>query len=96
MYFSPVDINENSLQSICSGRSCPGTSSEARVRGGAGCSAASTRQLAAVSALSLGCLLDGIVLAYSSPALPSLDKVRSTLELQTINLRTSCTIKEKA
>lgn len=34
----------------------------------------SIRQLAAVSALSLGCLLDGVVLAYSSPALPSLHK----------------------
>ena len=33
------------------------------------------RQLLAVSALSLGCFLDGIVLAYSSPALPSIDKV---------------------
>merc|ERR1719270_10941 len=32
------------------------------------------RQLLAVSALSLGCFLDGIVLAYSSPALPSIDK----------------------
>ena len=36
----------------------------------------SIRQLAAVSALSLGCLLDGVVLAYSSPALPSLHQVR--------------------
>ena len=34
------------------------------------------RQLGAVSALSLGCLLDGVVLAYSSPALPSLHQVR--------------------
>ena len=33
------------------------------------------RQLLAVSALSLGCFLDGIVLAYSSPALPSIEKV---------------------
>ena len=90
MYFSPVDINENSLRSVCSGRSCPGTSSGCvtRVRGGAGCSAACTRQLAAVSALSLGCLLDGIVLAYSSPALPSLDKVSSTPVLFLIELET--------
>jgi len=35
------------------------------------------RQLSAVSALSLGCLLDGIVLAYSSPALPSLENDQS-------------------
>ena len=30
------------------------------------------RQLAAVSGMSVGCLLDGIVIAYSSPAIPSL------------------------
>ena len=35
------------------------------------------RQLTAVSALSIGCVLDGVVLAYSSPALPSMEEVNT-------------------
>ena len=34
--------------------------------------AGNVKQLLAVSGMSVGCLLDGIVIAYSSPAIPSL------------------------
>ena len=34
--------------------------------------AGNVKQLLAVSGMSVGCVLDGIVIAYSSPAIPSL------------------------
>ena len=41
-------------------------------RPSSGAAGTNVKQLAAVSGMSVGCLLDGIVIAYSSPAIPSL------------------------
>jgi len=74
---SPVDYNENSVKNVCDAE-CDGISVTKdhglcpRIPSSA--VSPTLRQLVAVSALSLGCVLDGIVLAYSSPAIPSLEK----------------------
>ena len=39
------------------------------------------KQGLAVAGMSLGCVLDGTVIAYSSPALPSLSKQSSTVQI---------------
>jgi hypothetical protein len=39
------------------------------------------RQALAVAGMSFGCVLDGTVIAYSSPALPSLFKPDSTIQI---------------
>ena len=47
-------------------------------RPSSGAAGTNVKQLAAVSGMSVGCLLDGIVIAYSSPAIPSLlEKVKT-------------------
>ena len=39
------------------------------------------KQALAVAGMSLGCVLDGTVIAYSSPALPSLSKESSSVQI---------------
>jgi len=45
------------------------------------CQSSFFKQTLAMSALALGCLLDGTVIAYSSPALPSLYKKSSSIKI---------------
>lgn len=84
LYFSPV--KENGIKNICGELDTVISMTPSQDREEKRCchrilsqTPAPIRQLGAVSALSLGCLLDGVVLAYSSPALPSLDQVRENI-----------------
>ena len=53
----------------------------ARSGGGPASRAGLVRQALAVAGMSFGCVLDGTVIAYSSPALPSLFKADSSIQI---------------
>lgn len=70
LWCSPATLQENSRKPVVADSEVGSVGCLDRPSSGA--AGTNVRQLAAVSGMSVGCLLDGIVIAYSSPAIPSL------------------------